>query len=162
MVDFFLVLLLPAGGDELQGIKKGIIELADAMVVNKADGDLKDAAERTRGEYAGALELIRPTTPSWTPRAMTASAKQGDGIAEVWAMVLEHRALLTESGELQAKRREQGRAWMWRLVEEGLRRRLREHPAVAALIPELERRVQALEATPAAAARELLEVFRQS
>ena len=162
MVDFFLVMLLPASGDELQGIKKGIIELADAMVVNKADGDLKDAAERTRGEYAGALELIRPTTPSWMPRAMTASAKQRDGIAEVWAMVLEHRALLTESGELQAKRRKQGRAWMWRLVEEGLRRRLREHPAVAALIPELERRVQALEATPAAAARELLEVFRES
>ena len=160
MVDFFLVMLLPGGGDELQGIKKGIIELADAMVVNKADGETKTVAERTRGEYAGALELIRPTTPTWRPRALTASALERNGIAEIWALVLEHRELLTESGELESKRLEQARAWMWRLVEDGLSRSFREHPGVAARISELERRVQALEVTPAAAARELLEAFR--
>lgn len=162
MVDFFLVLLLPAGGDELQGIKKGIIELADAMVVNKADGETKAAAERTRGEYAGALELLRPSSPTWQPRALTASALARDGILEVWETILEHRQLMTETGELEARRRKQARDWMWKLVDEGLKRSFRQHAAVAARIPELESQVQALEATPAAAARALLEAFRGS
>jgi LAO/AO transport system kinase len=159
MVDFFLVLLLPGGGDELQGIKKGVIELADGMVVNKADGETKSVAERTRAEYSGALELIRPSSPSWHPRVLTASATQRDGIEELWQLVLEHRKLLTASGELEARRREQAREWMWRLLDEGLLRAFREHPGVSAEIAQLERRVEAREATPAAAARELLGRF---
>ena len=160
MVDFFLVLLAPAGGDELQGIKKGVIELADAMVVNKADGETRAIAERTRAEYAGALELIRPTSPTWHPRVLIASALKRSGIAEVWASILEHRSLLGASGELEARRRQQARAWMWRLVDEGLKRAFREHPGVAAEIPALERQVEAHQASPAAAARALLKRFR--
>jgi LAO/AO transport system kinase len=162
MVDFFLVLLAPAGGDELQGIKKGVIELADVLVVNKADGQTKAIAELTRAEYAGALELIRPSSPRWHPRVLTASALQREGIAEVWETILEHRRVLSDSGELEARRREQARAWMWRLVDQGLGRAFREHPGVAADIPGLEQQVEAHEATPAAAARALLARFRSS
>jgi LAO/AO transport system kinase len=162
MVDFFLVLLLPGGGDELQGIKKGVIELADAMVVNKADGDTLGVAERTRAEYAGALELIRASSPSWHPRVQTASALKREGIAELWELVLEHRRLLTVSGELEGRRRTQARAWLWRLLDEGLLRAFREHPGVSAEIEQFERRVESRDATPAAAARELLARFLAS
>ncbi len=159
MVDFFQVLLLPAGGDELQGMKKGVMELADALVVNKADGATRELAERTRLDYEGALQLVRPSSPSWRPRALLASAVTGEGVAEMWQMVLEHREALTVSGELEARRRSQARAWMWSLVEEGLQRALRDHPEVAARIPEKQREVEALESTPASAARALLETF---
>ncbi len=162
MVDFFLVLLLPGGGDELQGIKKGIIELADVMVVNKADGDTKAMAERTRGEYAGALDLIRSTSPTWKPRALTSSALAREGIVEVWDTILEHRALLTETGELEARRRDQARDWMWKLVDEGLSQAFRDHAGVSARLRELEKQVQTLETTPAAAARALMAAFRES
>ena len=120
MVDFFLVLLLPAGGDELQGIKKGVVELADALVVNKADGPTRDVAERTRLEYAGALELIRSGEDGWRPRALLASALEGQGIEEVWQTVEEHRAVIEASGSLERRRRDQSRAWMWKLVDEGI------------------------------------------
>ncbi len=159
MVDFFLVLILPGGGDELQGLKKGVIELANALVVNKSDGDQKAAAERTRAEYAAALGLVRPTSRSWTARALVASALTGDGIAEVWAAIEEHRAKLGASGELEARRREQARAWMWNLVEEELNHSFRSHPQVIAALPQLEKDVEALETTPAAAARRLLSLF---
>jgi len=159
MVDFFLVLIAPGGGDELQGLKKGVMELADTLVVNKADGDLLPAAERTRASYAGALELIQPASRGWRPRALTASATTGAGIPEIWAAVLAHRAQAEASGELQARRRRQAKAWMWSLVEEGLQRAFRAHPAVHAAIGPLERDVEALKTTPAAAARALLEAF---
>jgi LAO/AO transport system kinase len=162
MVDFFLVLLQPGAGDELQGIKKGILELADALVVNKADADQKRAAERTRTEYEGALGLIRPTSSAWTPRVLTASARTGEGIAGVWEMVAEHRERLSQSGELQRRRREQSRAWMWSLVEEGLHAAFRTHPGVAAEIPRLEREVEASKTTPVAAARRLLALFAEN
>jgi LAO/AO transport system kinase len=159
MVDFFLVLLLPGGGDELQGIKRGVMELADALVVNKADGDQRRAAEHTRVEYAGALELIRPSSPTWTPRALRASATTGEGIGEVWQAILEHRDRLGSTGELEVRRREQARAWMWTLVEEGLREAFRADPEVAARIPALEIEVEELKATPFAAAQALLAIF---
>jgi LAO/AO transport system kinase len=161
MVDFFLVLLQPAAGDGLQGIKKGLVELADALVVTKADGDTKAAAGRTLVEHGQALELLRPPSPSWRPRILAASAATGEGIEAVWEMVQEHRALLTASGELQARRREQARAWMWSLLEEGLRASFRAHPGVAERIEQIERDVAALKTTPAAAARALLQAFRQ-
>src|SRR5215831_10572653 len=157
MVDFFLVLLQPGSGDELQGIKKGVLELADGLVVNKADGDQAAAAERARAAHAEALGLLRPASPHWRPRVLTASAHTGQGIEAVWSLVQEHRAALQAAGELEARRREQSRAWMWSLVEEGLRAAFRRHPAVARRVGELERDVESQRATPAAAACELLE-----
>jgi len=160
MVDCFLVLVQPGAGDSLQGIKKGVLELADALVVNKADGDQAAAAERARAAHAEALGLLRPASPHWRPRVLTASAHTGQGIEAVWSLVQEHRAALQAAGELDARRREQARAWMWSLVEEGLRVAFRRHPAVAGRVAALERDVEALRATPAAAARELLERFQ--
>jgi len=159
MVDFFLVLLHPGGGDELQGIKKGVLELADALVVNKADGASKEMAERTRADYAGALQLIRSASSGQRPPVFTASSVSGEGIDAVWEAVEEHHARSLSSGELQARRREQARAWMWNLVEEGLGSSFRSHPAVKQRIASMEREVEELERTPAAAARALLDLF---
>jgi LAO/AO transport system kinase len=159
MVDFFLVLLLPAGGDELQGIKKGVMELADCLVVNKADGPTEFVAERTRVDYKNALSLLRPAWRAWKPRALKISAREGRGVEEIWETVLAHRAALEESGEFEDRRRKQARAWMWSLVDESLQQAFRDHPEVARQIPRLEAEVEASEATPAAAARCLLAAF---
>ncbi len=161
MVDFFLVLVQPGAGDELQGIKKGVLELADALVVSKADGEQRASAERSRGEHARALELLRSPSPSWRPRVLVASAVSGEGIAEVWAMIEEHAKAVEASGELAARRREQARAWMWSLVDQGLSHAFRSHPEVARRAPGLERDVEASRTTPAAAARVLLESFHK-
>ncbi len=162
MVDFFAVLLQPGAGDELQGIKRGALELADALVVNKADGDQKALAERTRSAYTHALALMRPISPHWKTPVLAVSARNGSGIAAFWEGVLAHRRALEASGELAARRRRQARAWLWSLVEEGLREQLRSHPAVAGRIPLLEKEVEALRMTPAAAAREILDVLRSA
>jgi LAO/AO transport system kinase len=159
MVDFFAVLLQPAAGDELQGIKRGVLELADALVVNKCDGELRAAALRTKREHEQALALFRPAAGGWKPVALAASARTGDGVPEVWQAALAQRAALERSGELERRRRSQAREWMWSLVEEGLGQALREHPVVAAALPELEARVEAQALTPAAAAREILGAF---
>jgi LAO/AO transport system kinase len=161
MVDFFLVLLQPGAGDELQGIKKGVLEIADTLVVNKADGAQLEAAQRCVGDHSRALSLLHPQSPHWTPRVLSASALEGTGIEEVWQTVLEHAAALEANGERQARRREQARAWMWSLVEEGLRQSFRTHPTVAGRIESLEQEVQNLEKSPAAAARSLLEAFQR-
>ncbi len=162
MVDFFCVLLQPGAGDALQGIKKGVLELADALVVTKADGDQKAIAERTRGEHTQALELLRPASPHWRPRVLSVSALAGDGIDAVWQAVLDHRRVLTEHGELEGRREGQARAWMWALVEEGLQDAFRAHPEVARRLPSLEREVAERRTTPAAAARALLDAFRKA
>ena len=162
MVDFFMLLLAPVGGDELQGIKKGVMELADLLVVSKADGETRAAAERTRASYATAVELIRPSSNVWRPRVLVASALRGDGIDEIWAIVEQHRGLLEASGELQGRRRSQARAWMWSLVEEGLQRAFQEHAGVRDQLPDLERDVEELKTTPAAAARALLDAFSKA
>jgi LAO/AO transport system kinase len=160
MVDFFLVLLQPGAGDELQGIKKGVLELADALLVTKADGEQAAAARRAQSEHAQALGLLRPSSASWTPPVLTCSALRGEGVAELWEAIEAHRRALEKSGERQARRREQARAWMWSLVEEGLRESFRSHPGVAARIERVQRDVEASRTTPAAAARSLLETFR--
>jgi LAO/AO transport system kinase len=152
MVDFFLVLMIAGAGDELQGIKKGVLELADAVVINKADGDNRQPAELARRQYENALHLLMPASSNWRVPVMTSSAKTGDGLAAVWDTVVDHRRRLTASRELEAKRRDQARAWMWSLIEEGLRTRFRQHPEVGRLLPRVQREVAAgrLSATQAA------------
>ena len=159
MVDFFLVLLLPAGGDELQGIKRGVMELADAVVVNKADGEMRAIAERTRQDYQNALGLLRSTSEGWRPEALTVSALEGTGIPQIWETIQAHRQALEASGEWVSRRRGQARNWMWSLIEEGLRRALETDPEVAEQASRLEQAVEAREKSPSAAARELLDRF---
>lgn len=161
MVDFFAVLLQPGAGDSLQGIKKGVLELADALIVTKADGDQRALAARTRAEHENALGLLRPASAHWRPRVLVTSAVEGHGISEVWRAILDHRAALEAAGELEARRREQAKAWLWSLVEEGLFAAFRSHPEVERRIPALEREVESRKTTPAAAARALLDAFRR-
>jgi LAO/AO transport system kinase len=162
MVDLFAVLLQPGAGDELQGIKKGVLELADVLVVNKADGEQKAAAERTRVDHAHALALLHPGGGVWTPRVLAASAHTGEGIAEFWKLVLEQRAALEQSGELERRRRGQARSWLWRLLDDGLQAAFRGDAKVAARLPELERQVEASAVSAPRAARALLDLFAQS
>ena len=157
MVDLFLVLVAPGAGDELQGLKRGIMELADLVVVNKADGDLAAAAGVTAADYASALHLVRPRNPRWTPRVLTCSALLGEGVDAVWAAVEEYRALIEP--ELARLRGEQAREWMWSEVTESLVEALRADKRVADLARRLETEVAAGAVTPTAAARRVLEAF---
>jgi len=160
MVDMFLLLLAPGGGDELQGIKRGIMELADLVVVNKADGDLAPAAKAAAAEYRGALRLMRPKSPAWLPQVALISALQRTGIDAVWQQVQDFHRAMNQSGELSRARAAQAKAWMWSELREALTEALREHPAVAAALPGLEAEVTAGRISPSAAARELLQRFR--
>jgi LAO/AO transport system kinase len=155
MVDVFLLLLAPAAGDELQGVKRGIVELADLVVVNKADGELEAAARRTAGDYANALHIVRPTG-SWTPRVLTSSALTGDGVGAVWDAIEEHQQVVLDNGERDRRRAAQAREWMWSEVTDTLLDRLRHDERVAALIAPLERDVEAGAISPAAAAYRIL------
>ena len=157
MVDVFLVLVSPGAGDELQGIKRGIMELADLVVVNKADGDLASAAAATAADYANALHLARPRTAAWSPRVLTCSALLGEGIAEVWDAIVEYGDAV--AGELAARRADQARRWMWSEVTDVLVEELRARPDVSAMAAELEAAVEAGTTTPTAAARAVLRAF---
>ena len=159
MVDMFVVLMLAGAGDELQGIKKGILEVADLIAINKADGDNVTAARRARREYESALHYVRPTSPSWTPPVVTCSARTGDGLDDLWAQVQAHREALSATGELDAKRREQRVTWMWAMVEEGLMRRFRSHPDVAAALDAAEAGVRDGTTPATQAALHLLDAF---
>jgi LAO/AO transport system kinase len=161
MVDFFCVLLQPGAGDELQGIKKGVLELADLLLVNKADGEQLAEAARTQAEYTHALGLLHPTSEHWSPRVQTASALTGDGVDAFWQAVLEHEEALFASGERELRRREQAGAWLWRLLREGLESAFREHPAVREALPGLEQGVKDQDLTAPHAARQLLDTFRR-
>lgn len=158
MVDLFLLLLLPSGGDELQGIKKGIVEIADLVVVNKADGDMVAAARRAVAEYKSALRMLRPLTADWQVPVVEASALEARGIERVWREIVRYRDLLGEAG-LADKRAEQARAWMWSEIDEELLATFKRAGGVAERLPELERQVMAGETTPHAAARALLARF---
>jgi len=160
LVDVFVLLLLPAGGDELQGIKKGIVELADLVVVNKADGELLDAAGRAAAEYASALRLLRPMSAEWVPEVLTCSSLEGRGIPEGWARIGDFRAIGEGSGTLARNRGEQARRWMWGEVDGNLLAAFRRHPEVSSKLLELEEKVGNAELTPSAAAQMLLEAFR--
>ena len=156
MVDFFLVLMLPGAGDELQGIKKGVIEIADALAVNKCDGDGVARATRAAAEYRAALRLFRHTSANWDPPVLTVSALEARGMDEVWRVVERHRDTLGASGELAQKRREQQQAWFWSMLREGLERRFLARSEVRQMLPELETAVAAGKLTPTAAAARLL------
>ncbi len=159
MVDLFMLILPPAGGDELQGLKKGIVELAHLVLVNKADGDLAAPAGRAVSEYRAALHLLRSTTPGWSPPIVKVSALLRQGMDEVWREIERFRATLGPA-RLKAKRSAQAKAWMWNEIEEGLLALLRHDPHVAARLPELEKKVLQGVMTPAAAARTILATFR--
>lgn len=137
MVDFFLLLMITGAGDALQGIKKGILELAHAVAINKADGDNLERAEKMRRELESALHLMQPATATWTPSVVTCSAVTGHGLDAIWQMVQEHRRLTRKSGELQDRRRDQALQWMWALIEEGLKERFHRHPEVRRQLPRL-------------------------
>ncbi|MCG3169319.1 MAG: GTPase ArgK [Pseudomonadales bacterium] len=155
MVDFFLVLMLPNAGDELQGIKRGIMELADALVVNKADGESVGLAQRTRRHYQNAMNLLSHSG-FWVPRVLVCSAAEQRGIAEVWEMIGEYRGGASASGELERKRALQNAQWLRRLISELLEQRFRADPRVREELPRLEERVVRGEMTPYAAAVRLL------
>ena len=156
MVDFFLVLMLAGAGDELQGIKKGILELADCLAVNKADGDNVAHAERAAAEYASALRLFRHTSASWDPPVVTISGLHVIGIDRVWEIIEEHRRTLSTTGELEARRREQQHAWFWNMIDEGLKRWFLGRDDVKRLLPKMEEAVASATLTPTEAARRLL------
>ena len=159
MTDLFLLLLLPGGGDELQGIKRGIVELADVIVVNKADGAMKAAAERAAADYRSALRFLRPRSAHWEVPVATCSALEGSGLDQVWDLVGQFRAVMTASGDLAANRAEQARRWLWSETAEYLMARLRHDPAVRERIAPLEAAVAAGRIAPRVAAEQLVTAF---
>jgi len=156
MVDFFLVLMLAGAGDELQGIKKGIVELADALAINKADGDNIRRAEHAKAEYQSALRLFRHASPTWDPPVLTISALEATGMDTLWSIIQDHKARMTSSGELAQKRREQQRAWLWTMVDDGLKRHFLGRKDVSRLLSEMEAAIDSANVTPTEAARRLL------
>jgi LAO/AO transport system kinase len=159
MTDFFLVLMVAGAGDELQGIKKGIVELADMIAINKADGDNIARANLAAGEYKAALHILVPRSPTWSPPVITYSALTGNGIAELWGQVLAHQEKMTASGELAARRREQQVKWMWTMLEERLTARLRGDPAVRAKLRQAEAAVADGRLAPTLAVEQIAQVL---
>lgn len=147
LVDTFLLLLLAGAGDELQGIKRGVLELADVFAVNKADGDNRERCERAAAELRSALRILRPDGDGWSPPVLAVSARSGAGVAEVWQAIGDHRRHLKESGELERRRAAQQRRWVWAQVEEHLLARVRRDPGLRNVLPELERQLSAGEIT---------------
>nr|WTB29151.1 methylmalonyl Co-A mutase-associated GTPase MeaB [Streptomyces sp. NBC_00830] len=160
MVDTFLLLTLARTGDQLQGIKKGVLELADAIAVNKADGPHERDARAAARELAGALRLMHPADAAWTPPVLTCSARESTGLDTLWERLEQHRALLDSTGRLAAKRRDQQVDWTWTMVRDDLLDSLLSHPQVRALTPSLEQRVRDGELTATLAAEEILAAFR--
>jgi len=160
MVDTFLVLLLARSGDSLQGIKKGVLELADVLAVNKADGPHRLDAEQAAVELAGALHLLEPATSEWSPPVLTCSAAAGTGLTEVWQQIEAHRATLERTGQFERRRAGQQVRWMWQLVQDRLRADLEAHAEVRRLVPELIDQLTAGTTTPAAAAQSILAAAR--
>ncbi len=159
MVDFFLVLMLPGAGDELQGIKKGILELADMIAVNKADGANVKAAEAAAREYEIALHLTAPASPLWSPPVLTCAGLTGAGVNELWEKVEDHRGVLSKAGELEERREQQNVRWMWSMLDDRLNDGLRSHPSVRTLLPKLEAQVRAGTTTPVSAVDQLIDAF---
>jgi LAO/AO transport system kinase len=159
LTDFFLVLVLPGGGDELQGLKKGIVELADMIAVTKADGDNRARANATAAEYRPALHILTPRSPNWTPPVVTFSGLSGEGLPALWQQVLDHREKLTGCGEFAQRRRAQQVKWMWALLEDRLLAPLRTHPALRSRLPKIEAAVAEGRLSPILAADEIIAIL---
>ena len=161
MVDFFLLRMLTGGGDELQGINRGSLELADLVASNKADGDNLAAAQRDRAELEHALEILRPASRDtvWSPPVVTASGATGDGLDRIWELIEEHHRVMSDAGAFDERRRRQLLRWTWSMVDEGLLAAVREHPEIAGALPGLERDVLEGRMTPTSAAETILRAF---
>jgi LAO/AO transport system kinase len=157
MVDTFVFLTLARTGDQLQGIKKGVLELADVIVVNKADGEHAVEAKAAARELSGAIRLIYPRESLWRPPVLTMSAVEGTGLPELWETVLRHREVLEEAGEFEARRRTQQVEWTWSMVRDAVLDRVMNHPEVRRIRDDVEQRVRLGELTPALAAQEILD-----
>lgn len=159
MVDTFAVLMLAGAGDELQGIKRGILELADVIAINKADGDNLNRAKAACGSYRAALRYLHPPGSPWVPPVITVSGQSGDGLDHLWGVITQHRDHLSASGALAEKRSAQQIGWMWRLVEDRLREALRHDPKVSAALPGLKQQVLRGDLAPTVAAEQILAAF---
>lgn len=161
MVDFFLVLMIAGAGDELQGIKKGVLEVADAIVINKSDGDNIHRTKLAQREYETALHMLMPASANWSPPVLTCSSLFSTGIEEIWQTIIKHRDAFTESGEFEQKRKEQALEWMNFLVEDGLRSWFYLNPEVKKLLPDLKSAIALQKLSPTAAADKLLSFLIQ-
>jgi LAO/AO transport system kinase len=159
MVDFFLVLMIAGGGDELQGIKKGVLEIADMIAITKADGDNLKRAQATAADYSHALRIITPASPTWSPPVVSVSAMENRGLDDVWEKITIHHKATSASGEWAAKRRAQQIRWMWAMVDDRLVQRLKTDAKVKALIPALEAEVGDGRLTPALAVEKIFVTF---
>ena len=162
MTDMFLLLLLPNGGDELQGIKRGIMELADLIVVNKADGEQANSANQTMSDYRSALHFMKSRFANWQPSVMACSSLNNQGVDQVWQQVEAFRSVLTETGELEKSRARQARSWMWSETAEALIADLKNHPQVKLLVPQLEQAVTEGKLPATVAAQRLIEHYKAS
>jgi LAO/AO transport system kinase len=162
MTDMFLLLQLPGGGDELQGIKRGIMELADLVLINKADGDMQALAGRSAADYRNALRLLRPRSSHWKVQVQTCSSLERTGIAEAWDIVLQHHEVMRQSGQLQQRRSSQARQWMWSEISDSLLLALKADESVRARIPSLEKAVSDGLVPAGVAAEQLLKGFLQA
>jgi LAO/AO transport system kinase len=159
MTDFFLLLMLPGAGDELQGLKKGVVELADMIAVNKADGDNVARAKAAAAEYRAALHILTPRSANWSPPVLTYSALTGEGVAALWAHILDHREKITAAGELASRRAEQQVKWMWAMLEERLFAPLRSDRSIKAALTSIEAEVAAGTLAPAAAVDKIVGIL---
>ena len=159
MTDCFLALMLPGAGDELQGIKKGLVELADMIAINKADGDNIKRANIAAADYRGALHILSPRSEHWHPPVVTYSALTGAGIADLWQKVLDHRTAMSASGDFAARRREQQVKWMWSMLESRMMERLRSDTAIRAHVKKIEAEVADGRMAPALAADQIAEIL---
>ena len=160
MTDFFLALMLPGAGDELQGIKKGLVELADMVAINKADGDNLRRAQHAAADYKSALHILSPRSEHWHPPVETYSALTGDGIAKLWRKILDHRTAMSASGDFAARRREQQVKWMWSMLEQRILSRLRTEATVRTKVKKIEAEVADGRVTPALAAEHIMELLQ--
>jgi LAO/AO transport system kinase len=160
MTDFFLALMLPGAGDELQGIKKGLVELADMIAVNKADGDNLKRANQAAADYRSALHILNPRSEHWHPPVETYSALTGNGIAKLWQKILDHRTAMNASGEFAKRRREQQVKWMWSMLEQRMLARLRTEPSTRGRVRKIETEVADGRVTPSVAAEQIAEMLK--
>lgn len=161
MVDFFLLVMIAGAGDELQGIKKGVIEIADALLVNKADGENKKKAEIARAEYSNALHYLQPATPGWKSLAHTCSAVTGQGIPEIWEMINKFKKITSESGFFEMRRKQQSLQWTFDMIEEELKDSFYKHPKIVKILPEIKEKLLQEKILPTTAADELLNLFKE-